>query len=37
MKTGVFWEEGSSLPTPAQTQKKQDVNCPAENGTEPCG
>ena len=34
---GVFWEAGSSLPTPVQTTKKQDVICLSEKGTEPCG
>ena len=25
MRTGEFWEAGSSLPSPAQTQQKEDV------------
>ena len=37
MKTGELWEERSSLGNPAQTQEKEDVTCPAEEGTEPCG
>ena len=28
MRTGEFWEEGSSLYSPVQTKKKQDVTTP---------
>ena len=35
MRTGEFWEgESPFLPSPAQTQKKEDVTYPAEKGTE---
>ena len=38
MRTGEFWEEESPfLPSPVQTQEKEDVTCPTEKGTEPCG